>query len=119
MNRRKFVQRASITAAGLGILRNIEACAPSVGPVAVPPAPTILPGSFSELRDQYFLFHLDKNPVTSTYVGGDGYSPLLATTNTRLRDFQQSSIEAEVKYYRDLRASIEAIPAASLTVRER
>lgn len=119
MNRRTFVQRVSITAAGFGILRNIEACAPSVGPAAGPPAPTILPGSFSELRDQYFLFHLDKNPVTSTYLGGDGYSPLLATTNTRLRDFKQSSIDAEVKYYRDLRASIEAIPAASLTVRER
>ncbi|HUQ48924.1 MAG TPA: DUF885 family protein, partial [Gemmatimonadaceae bacterium] len=119
MNRRKFVQRASVTAAGLGILRNIEACAPSIGPAAGPPAPTILPGSFSELRDQYFLFHLDKNPVTSTYVGGDGYSPLLATTNTRLRDFRQASIDAEVKYYRDLRASIALVPPESLTVRER
>jgi uncharacterized protein (DUF885 family) len=114
-----FVHRASITAAGLGILRNVEACAPAVVPVAAPPAPTILPGTFSELRDQYFLFHLDKNPVTSTYLGGDGYSPLLATANTRLRDFQETSIDAEVKYYRDLRASIDAIAPASLTVRER
>ena len=79
MNRRTFVHRASITAAGFGILRNIEACAPAVVPVAGPPAPTILPGTFAELRDQYFLFHLDKNPVTATYLGGDGYSPLLAT----------------------------------------
>src|SRR4029079_4979983 len=114
-----FVQRAGVTAAGFGILRNIEACAPSVVPVAGPPAPTILPGTFAELRDQYFLFHLDKNPVTSTYLGGDGYSPLLATTNTRLRDFSQASIDAEVKYYRGLRASIDLIPPASLTVRER
>ena len=78
-----------------------------------------LPGTFAELRDQYFLFHLDRNPVTSTYVGGDGYSPLLGTTNTRLRDFRQSSVDAEVKHYRDLRASIDRIPPASLTVRER
>ena len=119
MNRRTFVHRASITAAGFGILRNIEACAPSVGSVAGPPVPTILPGTFAELRDQYFLFHLDKNPVTATYLGGDGYSPLLATTNTRLRDFSQSSIDAEVSYYRNLRASIDRIPPASLTVRER
>jgi uncharacterized protein (DUF885 family) len=119
MNRRSFVHRAGVTAAGFGILRNIEACAPSAMPVAPTPAPTILPGSFSELRDQYFLFHLDKIPVTSTYLGGDGYSPLLAATNSKLRDFRQASIDAEVKYYRDLRASINVIPPASLTVRER
>ncbi len=119
MNRRTFVHRASITAAGFGILRNIEACAPAGGPAAAPPAPTILPGTLAELRDRYFLFHLDKNPVTSTYLGGDGYSPVLATANTRLRDFRQPSINAEVKFYRDLRASVDKIPPAALTTRER
>ncbi|HZK77639.1 MAG TPA: DUF885 domain-containing protein [Gemmatimonadaceae bacterium] len=119
MNRRTFVHRASITAAGFGILRNIEACAPSMGSPGGPPVPTPLPGTFAELRDRYFLFHLDKNPVTSTYLGGDGYSPTLATANTRLRDYRQVSINAEVKFYRNLRASIDRIPPASLTTRER
>ncbi len=119
MNRRSFVQRATISVAGLGILRNVEACAPSTAPVAPLPAPTILPGTFAELRDRYFLFHLDKNPVTSTYLGGDGYSPTLATANTRLRDYSQPSLNAEVGFYRDLRASIALVPAASLPVREK
>lgn len=119
MNRRTFVQRASITAAGFGILKNIEACAPAAVPVATPPAPTLLPGTFAELRDRYFLFHLDKNPVTSTYLGGDGYSPTLTDTNTRLRDYRQSSLDFEVRFYRDMRASIDHVLPASLTTRER
>lgn len=114
MNRRRFVQRAGVTAAAFGILRNIEACAPPPAP-APPPKPVILPGTFAELRDRYFLFHLQKNPVTSTYLGGDGYHPSLADSNARLRDYRQASIDEELKEYRSLRASIEAIPAASLT----
>jgi uncharacterized protein (DUF885 family) len=117
MNRRSFVQRAGVTAAAFGILRNIEACVPAAP--AAPPQPVLLPGTFGELRDRYFVFHLDKNPVTSTYLGGDGYSPALATTNARLRDYRQASIDAELKEYKDLRASIAAIPAASLTPAER
>ena len=112
MNRRSFVQRAGVTAAAFGILRNIEACAPPVP--AAPPAPVLLPGTFAQLRDRYFVFHLEKNPVTSTYLGGDGYSPTLADTNTRLRDYRQASIDAELREYRSLRASIAAIPVASL-----
>jgi len=83
MNRRSFLQRASITAAAFGILRNVEACATT----PVPAAP--LPVDFAGLRDRYFLFHLKRNPVTSTYLGGDGYSPELADTNARFRDFRQ------------------------------
>lgn len=118
MNRRSFVQRASITAAGFGILRNMEACAPGAAAVAPPPTPTLLPGTFVELRDRYFLFHLDKNPVTSTYLGGDGYSPTLLDANTRLRDYRQSSLDTEVWFYRDMRASIDHVLPTSLTNRE-
>ncbi|HMA19238.1 MAG TPA: hypothetical protein VKO87_00475, partial [Gemmatimonadaceae bacterium] len=103
MNRRTFVQRAGVTAAAFGILRNIEACAPA--PPAPPPAPVLLPGTFAQLRDRYFVYHLDKNPVTSTYLGGDGYSPTLADTNTRLRDYREASLDAELKEYKSLRES--------------
>jgi uncharacterized protein (DUF885 family) len=120
MNRRSFVQRAGVTAAAFGILRNVEACMPPHAPVAVPPpAPTLFPGTFAELRDRYFVFHLGKNPVTSTYLGGDGYSPTLADTNTRLRDYSQASIDAELREYRSLRASVAAIPVASLVGAEK
>ena len=106
MNRRKFVQKAGVTAAAFGMLRNVEACAPL--PPAAPPQPVLLPGTFAELRDRYFVFHLDRNPVTSTYLGGDGYSPALATVNTRLRDYREASIRAELTEYKSLRASIAA-----------
>ena len=115
MNRRRFVQQAGVTAAAFGILRNIEACAPAVVTPVPPPKPEILLGTFAQLRDRYFLFHLQKNPVTSTYLGGDGYDQSLSDNNARLRDYRQASIDAELKEYRSLRASIEAIPAASLT----
>ena len=117
MNRRTFVQRAGVTAAAFGILRNIEACAPQ--PPAPPPAPVLLPGTFAQLRDRYFVYHLDKNPVTSTYLGGDGYSPTLADTNTRLRDYREASLDAELKEYKALRASIAAIPATGLSGSEK
>ena len=117
MNRRKFVQQAGVTAAAFGILRNIEACAPP--PPAPPPSPVLLPGTFAELRDRYFVFHLDRNPVTGTYLGGDGYSTALATINSRLRDYREASIETELREYRSLRASIDAIPETGLTVTEK
>lgn len=103
-----------MTAAAFGILRDIEACAPPPAP-APPPKPVIIPGTFAELRDRYFLYHLQKNPVTSTYLGGDGYHASLADSNARLRDYREAAIADELKEYRSLRASIEAIPAASLT----
>ena len=121
MNRRSFVHRTAFTAAGFGILRELQACAPPPAAApAPPPAPTILPGTFAELRDRYFVYHLDKNPVTSTYLGGDGYSPTLADSNTRLRDYSQAAVSAELVFYKSLRASIGQMAPVSLSgARER
>lgn len=116
MNRRAFVHRATATAAGLGILGDVQGCAPPLPPP--PPQPAIIPGTFAALRDRYFVYHLEKNPVTSTYLGGDGYSPSLADSNTRLRDFRASSLDAEVRLYQSLRASIQQIAPKTLTPAE-
>jgi len=97
-----------MTAAGFGILRTMEACA--TAPVAAP-----LPVAFRELRDRYFIFHLQRNPVTSTYLGGDGYSPDLADTNARLRDFRQASLNEEIRFYRDVRAALLRVVPGSLS----
>jgi uncharacterized protein (DUF885 family) len=110
MNRRSFLQKASITAAGFGILRNTQACATA----PVPPA-TPLSVAFPALRDRYFIFHLQRNPVTSTYLGGDGYSPELADTNARLRDFRPASLDAEIRFYRDVRAALGRVLPSSLS----
>ena len=119
MNRRAFVYRAGVTAAGFGILRNMQGCAPPPPPPAGPPPPEILPGTFAELRDRYFVYHLERNPVTSTYLGGDGYSPSLADSNSRLRDWRASSLDAETALYRSFKASIEQMLPESLTPVER
>ncbi len=113
MNRRMFVQRTAYTAAGFGVLRNLQGCAPRQPPP--PPAPAIIPGTFTELRDRYFVFHLEKNPVTSTYLGGDGYSPALADSGSRFRDYRLVSLNAELVFYRSLLASIEAIAPEMLS----
>jgi uncharacterized protein (DUF885 family) len=110
MNRRLFLQRASITVAGFGILRNTQACA--TAPVVPAPLP---PTNFREARDRYFVFHLQRNPVTSTYLGGDGYSPGLADTNARLRDFRPASLDAEVRFYRNMQAALARMPVTALT----
>ncbi|HVF40712.1 MAG TPA: DUF885 family protein, partial [Gemmatimonadaceae bacterium] len=111
MNRRKFMHRAAATAAGFGILRNVQGCAPPTPPG--PPPPVLFTGTFTELRDRYFLYSLDRNPVTSTYLGGDGYSPTLATANSRLRDYRAESIAAELAFYRSMKASIVAVAAVT------
>ena len=112
MNRRSFVKKTTLSAAGFGILRELEACASA--PVA-PPPPVFPLVPFPELRDRYFLYHLQRNPVTSTYLGGDGYSPALADANGRLRDFRSASLDAEVRFYRDTRGSLGRVLPASLS----
>ena len=116
MNRRTFVRRSAVTAAGFGILRNIQGCAPP--PPAPPPQPEILPGTFAELRDRYFVYNLEKNPVTATYLGGDGYNAALADSNSKLRDYRPAALAAEVVLYKSLYASVQAMPPESLTPRE-
>ncbi len=111
MKRRDFFARAAYTAVGFGILRNVEACQ-TLGP-------TVMPGSFAQLRDQYFIFHLLRNPVTSTYLGGDAYHPDLKTNNTRLRDFSAASIAGEVAFYRSMRVTLGRIKPATLSAQER
>ncbi len=74
---------------------------------------------FGELRDRYFLRVLELNPVTSTYLGGDGYSPALAGVNGRLRDFRPEALAEEVRFYRGIERELAAIPRESLTPAER
>ncbi len=112
MKRRDFVARAAYTAAGFGILRNLEACQTMGGPA-------VLPGSFAELRDKYFIFHLSHNPVTSTYLGGDAYHADLKDANTRLRNFSAVSLTGEVAFYRSMRATLNRIKPATLSAQER
>lgn len=112
MERRDFLVRAAYTAAGFGILRNLEACKTLGGP-------DVIPGTFAQLRDQYFIFHLRRNPVTSTYLGGDAYHVDLKDNNSMLRDFAATPLGGEIAFYRSMRETLRRIQPAKLSAQER
>ena len=113
MHRREFVRRSAWTAAAFGILRQTGACHPPSGA----PAPAASP--FATLRDRYFLRTLELNPVVSTYLGGDGYSPTLADINGRLRDYRPSAIRREIGFYHEIGDALSRIDRGGLTPAER
>ncbi len=109
MMRRTFLAGSGRAALAFGILR-----IPGTRALA-----TMTASPFSELRDRYFLRVLQLNPVTSTYLGGDGYSPELAGVNGRLRDYRPAALTDEVGFYRSVQRQLMGIPHAALTPAER
>ena len=107
MNRRIFVRRTALAAAGFGILRVLPACRRDRG--------TDADRSFADIRDRYFLRHLELNPVTSTFLGGDGYSAELRDINGKLRDYSAASLESELRFYRDMRDAVRATDPSALS----
>ena len=107
MNRRSFVRRTTLAAAGFGILRILPGCRNDGG--------TDAERTFADIRDRYFLRHLELNPVTSTYLGGDGYSSELRHINGKLRDYRPESVESELRFYRDIRDSVRATDPSTLS----
>lgn len=112
MDRRAFVHCTATGLAAFGALRTLSACRPDA-PSAAEDA------EFVALRERYFLRTLELNPVTSTYLGGDGYSPKLSATNGQLRDFSPAALEAEVAFLQSIIASLAAMPAETLSARSR
>ena len=120
MHRREFVQRSARTAAAFGILRQLGAChAPPSGASATSPAAGPTASPFAALRDRYFLRSLELNPVVSTYLGGDGYSPTLADVNGRLRDYRPQALRKEAQFYHEIRSGLAGIPRDGLSPAER
>lgn len=111
MRRRTFVRRAVLGGLGFGVLRNLEACAPR-------PISTGAGDSFVSLRDRYFLFQLERNPVTSTYLGGDAYDSSLRNSNSKLRDYRPAALKEELRYYSEVRRALSAIDQRTLTAVE-
>ena len=67
------------------------------------------------LRDRYFLKALALNPVTATYLGGDGYDPSLTRINGRLRDWRPEALEAERRFYQEIEAERTKIDPTTLS----
>ncbi len=106
MNRRTFVRRATLAVSGFGILRTLPACRDRG---------TDADRAFITIRDRYFVRHLELNPVTSTYLGGDGYSQTLRDINGKLRDYRPAALEDELRFYRDARDAVRRIDPATLS----
>lgn len=105
--RREVLSLGVRSAAMLGILRHVSACRPSdAGPAGYSDA-------FAQLRDRYFLRVLELNPVTATYLGGDGYDPALADINGQLRDFSPAAIAAELAFFREIEQAMAGLPPAA------
>jgi uncharacterized protein (DUF885 family) len=111
MRRREFVHRSARTVAAFGILRHLGACRPSGDGVA--------PSPFSGIRDRYFVRTLELNPVVSTYLGGDGYSPALPDVNGRLRDYRPEALRNEAAFYHEIQAALAKVDRAKLDAAER
>src|SRR2546426_12135049 len=76
------------------------------------------PRAFRDLREEYFLGFLKHSPVTSTYLGGDGYSPALAPTGHRLKDYSPAGLKEETAFYRRIREELTALSVATLSADE-
>src|SRR5215207_2102028 len=110
MERRDFLYRSAQTATAFGILRYLAACSSrEATPAAAGDA------GFVSLRDRYFLKALEYNPVTSTYLGGDGYHPSLAGVNGRLRDWSTQALALEARFYGDIQRELATIDRATLS----
>jgi uncharacterized protein (DUF885 family) len=117
MHRRRFVLGAARTAASFGILRQLGGCrstTPAAGSRLASPG-----DAFTAIRDRYFLRVLQLYPVTSTYLGGDGYNPALASVSGTLRDWSPDAIKAEAAFYREIERGRQAIDPARLDPSER
>ena len=112
MDRRSFVHRTAGGLAALGALRALSACRPDA------PAPAE-DAEFVALRERYFLTTLELNPVTSTYLGGDGYSPTLAAVNGKLRDFSPAALGGEVAFLQSVLTALAAMPVGTLSPQAR
>ncbi|HSE66122.1 MAG TPA: DUF885 domain-containing protein, partial [Gemmatimonadales bacterium] len=110
MHRRTFLRHTGEAAIAFGILRNLPACT-SPGKAGASKADQ----AFLSLRDRYFLKALELNPVTATYLGGDGYDPSLAKINGRLRDYRPPALSDEAALYQGIRKELEAIDPTQLT----
>jgi len=108
---RRLLLRSGFAAAAFAVLPRLAAA--KAGARAGPAS------AFTRLRDRYFLEAMRRNPVTATYLGGDGYSPELADINGRLRDYSPAGLAAEARRYREVLAADKAIDPATLSGQER
>lgn len=107
-DRRDFVRTGAALAAGATVGPLLQAC-------KLESRRELADDSFRELRDGYFRGQLQRNPVTSTYLGGDGWDASLRELNGRLRDYSAGGLAAEAREYRRIERAHMSIDSTLLT----
>jgi uncharacterized protein (DUF885 family) len=95
IDRREFVRAGATLAAGVAAAPLLSAC-------KLESRRELADEGFVRLRDQYFRTQLQLNPVTCTYLGGDGWDATLAGINGKLRDYSPGALADEARDYRRL-----------------
>jgi uncharacterized protein (DUF885 family) len=108
MDRRDFVRAGATIAAGAVVAPLLDGC-------KLESRRELADVGFVQLRDRYFRQQLVLNPVTSTYLGGDGWDPTLRPLNGRLRDYSASALEDEAREYLRFDRAHGSIDATLLT----
>lgn len=111
MQRRTFLATTGIA---LGLLPEVTGCRKKPDP-----AGPVSDSEFTALRNRYFLRALELNPVTATYLGGDGYNSSLARINGRLRDWRPEALEAERQFYQEVETARTRLDPATLSPQAR
>ena len=66
------------------------------------------------LRDRYFVRHLLYNPVTATYLGADGFSDALQSTNGALKDYSEAALSRELAFYKETHQELQGLALDTL-----
>lgn len=111
MQRRSFLATSAIA---LGLLPELAGCSRKTEP----PGPAS-DADLNAIRDRYFLRALELNPVTATYLGGDGYDSSLGKINGRLRDWRPEAIQAERQFYQEVESARGKLNPAGLSPQAR
>ena len=108
LERRDFVRTSLTIAAGV-------VAAPVLNSCKLESRRELADAGFLDLRDRYFREQLTLNPVTSTYLGGDGWDPALRQLNGKLRDYSAGALRDEHQNYRLLDRALASIDPTLLT----
>jgi uncharacterized protein (DUF885 family) len=112
LGRRDFVKTGVALAAGAAVAPLLEGC-------RLESRAELTDESFHKLRDRYFRTQMRLNPVTSTYLGGEGWDAALRELNGRLRDYSAGGLADEAREYRVIQQSMSTTDYALLTPQAR
>jgi uncharacterized protein (DUF885 family) len=112
LHRREFVKLGATLAAGASVAPLLQAC-------KLESRRELADEAFIGLRDRYFRGQLELNPVTSTYLGGEGWNPELRVLNGRLRDYSAGGLSDESREYRTIERAHSSIDPALLSAQGR